>query len=373
MKSISGYAITFALLLLIALPFTSQAAPIVGGTPSLQESSSPDLSPEFGKIVLLASGGPTKGKICGVSVVSPYTRVTDRWTQDVAGMSAEWVSILPYAFSTQGDPEVDFDLKRQFWGEQFEGMRELVQQAHKNGLKVMLKPMVWVEGGWVGGFDFRKESDWLEWEANYRAYIMETARVAAEEKVEMLCVGTEFKIASAKREKFWRQLIRDIKKSYSGAITYAANWDEFTQVRFWDQVDYIGLDAYFPLVVAKTPKVQSMKKSWNQPHKQIQLLNKIYGKPILFTEFGYRSINNCSWRQWEIQDVPFDKFVNLQAQSNAYQAFFEQFWEEDWFAGVFIWQWYTNDARAGGENNSDYTPQNKPAEELIQSWFNRQL
>ena len=34
-------------------------------------------------------------------------------------------------------------------------------------------------------------------------------------------------------------------------------------------------------------------------------------------------------------------------------------------------QWYTNDKRAGGTKNSDYTPQNKPAEKLISSYFGR--
>jgi hypothetical protein len=59
----------------------------------------------------------------------------------------------------------------------------------------------------------------------------------------------------------------------------------------------------------------------------------------------------------------------LQAQVNAYQAFFEVFWEQDWFAGVFFWQWYLHHEQAGGLKNSDFTPQNKPASDLMKFWF----
>ena len=104
----------------------------------------------------------------------------------------------------------------------------------------------------------------------------------------------------------------------------------------------------------------------------IEHLHKLYRKQILFTEFGYRSLDRCTWRQWEIQDVPYHQQVNLQAQTNAYQAFFETFWNKEWFAGVFLWQWYTH-PDAGGPKNSDYTPQNKPAASLIKDWFGKSL
>lgn len=327
--------------------------------------------------VLLLTGfsssptGPIKEKIGGVSLVSPPNRVNDAWTGSVSRISADWVSLLPYGFSYSGAPEVIYNLDRQWWGERFDGMTELIRHAHDNGLKVMLKPMVWIMGGWVGGFDLKTEKEWAIWEETYSGYILESARIAAAENVEMFCLGTEFKIASNTREKFWRKLIKEVREIYPGKVTYAANWDEFEGVRFWDALDYVGLDAYFPLVEAQTPDVKSLRDGWAKPFKKIQLLHKIYGKPILFTEFGYRSIDNCGWKQWELEGTPYNQKINHQAQNNAYQAFFERFWDEEWFAGVFLWQWYTNDARAGGEGNSDYTIQNKPSEKLIRSWFNR--
>jgi len=314
---------------------------------------------------------PVQSKIGGVSLVSPSSKVDGKWTGAVRDMGAGWVAMLPYGYSAKGKPGVRFDTQRQWWGEQMEGMRALIQQSHENGLKVMVKPMVWVSGSWSGGFEMRSEKGWKEWEAAYTKYIMATAQVAADEGAEIFCVGTELKITTKKREKFWRQLIEKVRSIYKGKITYAANWDEYPHVRFWDVVDYIGLDAYFPLVSSKTPSYKAMKNAWKMPHKQITLLNKIYGKPILFTEFGYRSIDNCAWNQWELEKFGNSSKVNLQGQENAYRAFFDTFWDEEWFAGVFLWQWYANHSQAGGTENSDYTPQNKPSAQLIKTWFEK--
>ncbi len=315
--------------------------------------------------------GPVKKRIGGVSLVSPPNRVDDGWTDHVSHISADWVSILPYGFSHEGSPGLIYNLDKQWWGERFEGMTELIRHAHDANLKVMLKPMVWIVGGWVGGYDLKTETKWATWESAYSQYILESACIAQAENVEMFCIGTEFKVASNSREKFWRELIKEVRKVYSGPITYAANWDEYEGIRFWDALDYIGLDAYFPLVEAKTPDIKSLRAGWSVPFKKIQLLNKIFGKPVLFTEFGYRSIDNCSWKQWELETTPYNQKINLQAQMNAYQAFFEQFWDQEWFAGVFFWNWYINDNRAGGNGNSDYTIQNKPTEKLVQSWFDK--
>jgi len=40
----------------------------------------------------------------------------------------------------------------------------------------------------------------------------------------------------------------------------------------------------------------------------------------------------------------------------------------DWFNGVYLWLWRT-DTGAGGRTNDDYTPQNKPAAEVMKRLF----
>ncbi|HHG86344.1 MAG TPA: hypothetical protein ENJ82_16455 [Bacteroidetes bacterium] len=323
--------------------------------------------------VPLTKGGKKapKDKIGGVSLVSPSKRIDDAWVNPIQQMNADWVAILPYGFSSPGSPKVHFNLDRQWWGERFEGMREIIRHAKNKGLKVMLKPMVWVPGSWPGGVDMETEAEWKAWEKEYSRFIFAILKVAAEEEVDMFCVGTEYKLAVRKRAIFWRALIDGVRSQFDGAVTYAANWDDFQEVTFWNKLDYIGIDAYFPLSPAKTARVSELKRQWFTPIKNLELLHKVYKKPILFTEFGYRSTDACTWKQWEIQDIPYHELVNLNGQTNAYQAFFESFWSKDWFAGVFLWQWYANDETSGGLVNSDYTPQNKPAEAVIKEWFGK--
>lgn len=309
------------------------------------------------------------GKIGGVSLVSPPRMVDAAWTESVCRLNAGWVSVQPYAFSIQGQPQVIHGGNHQWWGERLDGARELIRHAHANHLQVMHKPMVWIRGGWVGGYTLASEAEWQTWEQSYADYILAHARMAEEEHVALFCIGTEFNQAVIQRPDFWRRLIADVRKVYSGQLTYAANWDNFTEVRFWDLLDYIGVDAYFPLSPDKVPSVRSLVRLWKEPAQRIEFLHTYYKKPVLFTEFGYRSIDNCAWKHWEFEHVPHHERVNLAAQRNAYHAFFEYYWKQDWFAGVFIWQWYTNHARAGGSADSDFTPQNKPAEEVICRWF----
>lgn len=308
-------------------------------------------------------------KIAGVSVVSPPRPVDAAWLTPVQQLNAGWVAVMPYAFGRLGSSELHYDIPRQWWGERFEGIRVLVRQAHARGLKVMLKPMVWVHGAWSGTLGMDSEEQWREWEANYRRYILGINEIAVQEQVEILCVGTELKTAVAERQGFFLDLIDRVRQTYKGQVTYAANWDDYLVAGLWEKTDYIGIDAYFPLSPDTLPSVKALKAAWLKHIRAIGLLYNRYRKPVLFTEFGYRSLDICCWRQWEREHLGNDMAVNLQAQVNAYEAFFQSFWDRPWFAGVFLWQWYTDHGGAGGAADSDFTPQNKPSEQAIRKWY----
>ena len=67
--------------------------------------------------------------------------------------------------------------------------------------------------------------------------------------------------------------------------------------------------------------------------------------------------------------VKEDDQVNIAAQNNAYTSLYQNIWNEQWFAGGFIWKWYPNDKESGGLLNSDYTPQHKPVEQIIKQYY----
>ena len=83
-------------------------------------------------------------------------------------------------------------------------------------------------------------------------------------KADIFCVGTELSKLS-KHDAEWRRIIGDVRKIYKGPLTYAAvQGPEFETLQFWDALDYIGLNNYYPLtddlsasaIVAKVEAVQ---------------------------------------------------------------------------------------------------------------------
>lgn len=307
-------------------------------------------------------------KINGVSFVAPPRPIERDQMLPIKQIDADWTAIIPYAFSKAGLPEVNFGYEHQWWGEQMEGAAKTIEYSKDLGMKVMLKPHVWVmQQGWAGDFDLDSEEKWQRWEKGYSNYILSYAQLADSMNVEVFCIGTEFRKAVVKRPKFWKMLIQDVREIYSGDVTYAANWDNFHNVDFWAELDYIGIDGYFPLSDAKTPTVNHLVTRWDSV---VQVLNQYhikYEKPILFTEFGYQSIDYATDGHWKYNKDTLS--VNLEAQSNAYEALFQALWNKEWFAGGFLWKWHSGHEHIGGASCKEFTPQNKPTEVTIKKWY----
>jgi hypothetical protein len=310
-------------------------------------------------------------KISGVSLVAGREVSTEKELEHLDSVGAKWVAIIPFAFAPGHSPELHFNHSRQWGGETASGVGQQIVAAHSKGLKVMVKPHVWVRGdGWAGDFVLQTEAEWATWEKNYLSYIMTYLKVADSLNAEIFCIGTEFNQAIIHRPDFWVKLATTCRANFKGKLTYAANWDNYMEVSCWEQVDYIGIDAYFPISDEKTPSVKQLKKNWVEPKKSLEKLSQKFNRPILFTEYGYRSADYAAAKHWELNEK--EQPLNLQAQSNTYEALFQSFWDEPWFSGGFLWKWYPDHPKAGGMENNDYTPQNKPAEVVIKKWYGRE-
>ena len=125
----------------------------------------------------------------------------------------------------------------------------------------------------------------------------------------------------------------------------------------------------FPVSDLKTPTVEDCLQGWNAHLPDIKNVQKTTKKPILFTEFGYRSFDFSGKKPWLTGN--YDANPNLEAQVNTTNALFETFWEEDWFAGGFVWKWFHNYEQSGGAKDNMFTPQNKPAEEIIRQYYKK--
>ncbi len=308
-------------------------------------------------------------KIKGLNFVAPPDPYSNNPMNAVKAIGANWIAVIPYGFTRMNQPSVGYDANWQWWGERPEGVEKTIELAKSSGVNVILKPQVYVPGGWTGDLDFKTEKEWQNWEKDYEAFIIPFAEMADSLNVEILCVGTEFKKSAKKREQFWRNLIEKVRKIYKGKLTYAANWDEYLDVPFWDALDYAGVNAYFPLTNSKTPKIAELKKAWQPYLKEIRQFYKKVKKPVLFTEYGYLSVDGCAFNTWELEAQVKELKINHEAQANAIHALFEIFWEEPYWDGGFLWKWFPNMRGGEGYNERDYTPQGKSGQEVLEKWF----
>lgn len=310
-------------------------------------------------------------KINGVSFVASRDSISDKNINPILNIHANYIAIMPFGFIKElTHPEIQFNSDRQWFGETKAGVKQYVVSLKKHDLNIMIKPQIWVwHGEFTGGIKMTSETDWKLLEASYSRFILEYAQIAQEVGADIFCIGTELECFIDNRSDYWKQLISNIKKIYKGKLTYAANWNEYEKTPFWHDLDYIGIDAYFPVSDEKTPTINVLKKSWKAHKLTMKAFHNLHNKPILFTEYGYRSVDFSGkepWRSDQNMNV-----VNLEAQTKATQVLFETFWDEDWFAGGFLWKWFHNHEDFGGAEDSQFTPQNKPVEAIIKAQYSK--
>ncbi len=247
-----------------------------------------------------------------------------------------------------------------------------IEKAHDLGIQVMLKPHVdlWDDPShWRGqiGIGF-SGSDWTAWFSSYQTFILHYAQLAQTHNVEQFSVGCELS-GTEHRETAWRSVISEIRLVFSGPLTYAANHGDETSLPWWDALDLIGVDAYYPLTNKNNPTVAELKTAWSPYITTLAALSVSQNKPIIFTEIGYRSQDGTNQHPWDWQ---VSGTVDLQEQADAYQAVFESIFDQPWFDGIFWWSWDT-DPYQGGPCDDGYSIYDKPAEDILRSWYGAPL
>ncbi|WP_235954557.1 glycoside hydrolase family 113 [Cyclobacterium salsum] len=285
----------------------------------------------------------------------------------LTAIGASHISQTPFGWQSQvQDPELRWEAHtdKMWWGESLNGLKATLDSARALGLSSMLKPHLWVRGSWPGEISMKSEADWQTWFRNYKAFILYYAHFAEENGMPLLCVGTELEKTSH-READWRGIIKAVREVYSGKLTYAANFTEYEKVAFWDDLDYIGVQAYFPLAMGAEPGLTRLNKGWQNVVPTLEKVSREFQKPILFTELGYCDTHDAAQEPWlwpnQRKEVP----ISQEMQARCYQAFFEAVWDKPWFQGVYFWKWYPKSR----ERVPDFTPQNKLAQGVMKTFF----
>lgn len=269
------------------------------------------------------------------------------------------------------DPRVRLDTSDGWYSESHRGIRTLSRQAHALGMDVILKPHIWIggydEGGDRSEIDFETASEWRQWEGSYRRFILSYARLADAVDADILVLGTELSSVATTRPSFWKALADTVRSVYRGRLTYAANWHtEYKEIRFWDVLDYVGVQAYFPLADGSSPPVASLQEAWRTHRRDVADVHRETGKPVLFTEVGYRSARSAAAEPWRWPERGGGVRPDSLLQARCYQAFLSTMRSVHWFAGAIIWKWHP---RLRQQRPTDFTPQGKPAERVLYRWF----
>ena len=249
---------------------------------------------------------------------------------------------------------------------------QLIQLAHQNGMRVFLNPFInsMVGSGWQALFHPPNVGAWFQ---SYDHYLAHYAKLAQADHADLFAIGDEFDSMDTvpAYTRYWDKAIAVTREYYRGPVTYGANYTNYQSVTFWNRLDEVGVDAYYPLSQSSDPTLAQLTQSWNQEADQIQawrVSSGLANKPFLITELGYPSEDSAAVNPggWEPNQP-----VNLALQQELYQATFQSIWQRPWLAGI-MWFWWANPSNPnwqGGPNDNGYTLRGKPAEQTLKQYF----
>lgn len=266
-------------------------------------------------------------------------------------------ALQDHAYST----EIDWKGPHMFKDEQ---VVELIRYAKSKDLKVILKPMINTRDGYWRGYihffdeDVPCEPKWGDWFKSNTEYMTHFAEICEKESVEMLMVGCEM-VGTDHRDKEWRELVKEVRKVYSGLVTYNCDKYQEHNVKWWDALDVISSSGYYP------------DHDWDNQLKRIEAVVKKYNKPFFFAETG------CPSTETSIK-VPNDwtrvgkNPVSYEEQDRFFKTMFESCDKLDWHYGYTIWDWAMN-ARSRDPQVMDggYSVIDKPSQNTIKEYFDK--
>ncbi len=248
-----------------------------------------------------------------------------------------------------------------------EDYKALVKRASELGMKSFIMPIVLLRNPrgseWRGVID---PPDWDEWWEQYTEFILYFADIAREAGAEGLMVGSEL-VSTEKYTSKWHAVIAKVREHfYGGKLGYSANWDHYRPIEFWDKLDFIGMTTYNTLADDPNPTLDELVKKWEPIKRDILAWQRNVGKPIIMTEVGWCSQEGAASAPWNYYQNQTASPEGHEEQRRLYEAFIRVWSDTPELLGVLWWEW---DATAGGAEDFNYTPKNKPAETLLRTWF----
>ncbi len=242
---------------------------------------------------------------------------------------------------------------------------EIFRHADSRGLDVIFMPIVLVDDPksdeWRGTLT---PQSWAKWFDSYREILGHFLWICEGNGVDVFVVGSEL-LSSERQGDEWLKTIAFCRERFGGLLTYSSNWDHYQNVPFWPQLDLIGMNSYWTLGDDRRANVDEIKGNWEPIKENLEAFVRRVDRPLLFLEVGWCSLENAATEPWDYtQPVPID----LALQARLWEGFWQVWHGTPWLGGMSVWEWPPGD---GGEADRGYTPENKPAEDVIRRWFGK--
>ena len=275
-------------------------------------------------ITISTHGG---GRDWGTDVIVPTLA-------DIRSVGANWVSIHPYA-RIHAEGSVTFrPIDPQ---DPPAYLTRPIEEAHRQGINICIKPHIAYWGSpfsWRGEITFDREEAWQRFWRDYRRWILALAAVCHD--ADGFVVGTELD-QTLRFKKEWRELIAEVRELTDAPLTYAANWTDYQNVPFWDALDVVGIQGYFPLTDSPEPTAVEIQTGWDRLTAELRTYAHIHNRNILFTELGYSESYTAAAEPWIPRlDGPGARPLQETCLRIALQAIDT----EPAIVGALLWKWF---------------------------------
>jgi hypothetical protein len=283
-----------------------------------------------------------------------------------------------------------------------------IAEAKAKGMSVMVRPLIdFLDPTKIGSYhvgDWRSyynPADPAVFFASYQQMIVSVAQTAQANGADMLCIGVELdQLTGPAYQADWSNIIAAVRQVFSGMLTYSAEWNAdaspwqghhglpagtgnlVSQISFWSQVDFLGIDEYAPISDAAQPTHADLVNGWMKvptdassraitgPLSLIAYFIRVttqVGKPLLFTELGYESASDAAISPAGTTTNVYDPVL----QAALYSAFFDA-WRQHGqhaLAGVYFWNWDPNAAEVGPGHGPNFSPQKELTQSVVKINF----
>ncbi|MGE4619690.1 MAG: hypothetical protein AAEJ04_07780 [Planctomycetota bacterium] len=280
----------------------------------------------------------------------------DRNLADAGELGSKWVQITfpayQYRYNSIRFPQVD---RRAPTPSQ---VAQSIHKARSSGFRIALHPILLLQDDqgshWRGNLQPDRPTEWFQ---HYQQWITTWARIAQQQGVEILFVGSEFS-SLEKYQTQWSAIVKEVRQIYKGLVTYSANWDSWPNIPFSDEIDALGINSYQPYEMTQDPTHEDLIHQMLPLRSKMLLWSRANKTPIYFSELGYPSHERAAEAPW---DQSRGERADPLQQKRLHHAFLESFFADSEIQGVFFYALHGD----GGISDRGYTPRGKPVLELF--------